>query len=85
MRGGRFQEAMLILLAVAVAMTGSGCFGSFKATKAVYELNDDISGPVLKEVVFLVFVIFPVYGLAMLIDALFLNIVEFASGEGPLS
>ncbi len=84
MRGGLLRTATAVLLAIVVAAMGSGCFGSFKATNAVYELNDGVPGPVLKEVVFLVFVFIPVYGFAILIDVLFLNIIEFATGSGPL-
>lgn len=55
-------------------------------TKAVYRFNgqigeDENQGDVLRQVVFWVFVILPVYGIAMIGDALIFNLIEFWSGE----
>jgi hypothetical protein len=69
---------------VALAPT-AGCYGSFKLTKKVYDFNGSFSNIVLKEVVFLAFIILPVYGLAMLVDAIILNLIEFATGSNPVS
>jgi len=72
-------------LAVAVALLGSGCFGSFNLTRKLYQWNDTVSQDKwIKEVVFIVLVWVPVYGLATLGDAVLFNTIEFWSGENPI-
>lgn len=73
---------------VVVAMTGSlaGCFGSFRATKNVYNFNRTVHpNPWVREGMFLGMVIIPVYPLATLFDALILNSLEFWTGRNPLA
>jgi len=71
---------------VAIALIGAmspfvfGCFGVFPLTHIVYRLNDTIHPGVLSQVVFWVFVIVPVYSIAILADALVFNLVEFWTG-----
>jgi hypothetical protein len=62
-----------------------GCFGSFGATRALYDWNKRIDdNKWLQWLVFLVFVILPVYGLFVLADVLVLNTIEFFSGQNPI-
>jgi hypothetical protein len=62
----------------------TGCLGSFKLTTDVWKWNTGISKwPA--ELVFIVFNIIPVYGIAVFIDAILLNSIEFWTGSGPLS
>jgi hypothetical protein len=44
-----------------------------------------IGGDAAKEVVFLAFVIIPVYGVTLFIDAVILNTIEYWSGSSPMS
>ncbi len=69
--------------ALAAAITGSGgCYGSFGLTNVIYDWNGDVSPSiVVKEIVFLALVILPVYELALVIDAVILNFVEFITGK----
>lgn len=70
---------------VAVTPTMSGCFGSFGATRFVWELNKDLfSNKILQWVIFLVFATFQVYSIAATIDVFLLNLIEFWTGSNPL-
>jgi hypothetical protein len=77
-----------VAVAMVVAMTGSlvGCFGSFRATKNVYNFNRTVHPNAwVREGMFLGMVIIPVYPLATLFDALILNSLEFWTGRNPLA
>lgn len=77
------RREFLIALA---ALAGSGCFGKFAATNALYDWNVEVSDSKwLRWLVFLVLVILPVYGLFILADALVINTIEFFSGDNPVS
>lgn len=72
------------LIALA-ALCGSGCFGKFGATNALYDWNVEVSdNKWLRWLVFLVLVIVPVYGLFIIADALVINTIEFFSGNNPV-
>lgn len=72
-------------LLVTVAPTLSGCFGSFGATRLIYEINRDLfSNKILQWIVFLVFASFQVYSIAATIDVILLNLIEFWTGSNPL-
>ncbi len=63
-----------------------GCFGDFRLTKKVYGFNKTVNKDKwVRWLVFLVMNIVPVYSLAMLIDALIANSIEFWSGKNPIS
>ena len=71
---------------LAASLLLSACFGSFRATRAVWQFNDDVSpNKFVDEVVFLAMVIVPVYGIASLADALIFNTIEFWTGSNPLA
>jgi hypothetical protein len=76
------REFVVALSAVAL----SGCFGKFGATDALYQWNKEVSdNKWLRWLVFLLFIILPVYELFMIADALVLNTIEFFSGDNPIS
>ena len=86
-RIGRTATIAVVLLAFTVL---SGCYGRFPMTRAVYRINGDIGGRVdgdstmkrfVRSIVMWVFIIIPVYGVAMFVDAIALNLVEFWTGE----
>jgi hypothetical protein len=59
-----------------------GCYGEFPLTKLVYDLNGDISdNGIIQSIVMWVFIILPVYGIAMLGDAVIFNLIEFWTGD----
>jgi hypothetical protein len=66
-------------------LAGSGCFGGFALTKKVYGFNKQTSSDKwIREIVFLVLVIVPIYELSTLVDALLFNTIEFWTGKNPV-
>lgn len=68
-----------------VAALMSGCYGSFKLTSGLYNWNGSVGSKFVNELVFLAFVIVPVYEVAAFIDAVALNTIEFWTGGNPMS
>ena len=76
--------AMVTLVSMTGAMT-TGCFGSFKTVQKVWEFNHGVDEEKwVKEGVFLALTIVPVYGMAGVLDMVFMNAAEFWTGENPL-
>lgn len=74
-----------VAAATAVAFS-TGCFGSFALTRKLWNFNNTTTNEKgLKELLFLVLVIVPVYQLAALGDALIFNTVEFWGGKNPIT
>jgi len=79
------QQKRLLIGVLALALASSGCFGSFNLTRKLYNWNETISHDKwAKEVVFLVLVWAPIYGLAGLGDAVVFNSIEFWTGRNPI-
>ncbi|MBN1420566.1 MAG: DUF3332 family protein [Planctomycetes bacterium] len=78
-----FPKVVAALLA-AVLIAAPGCYGPFTLTKQVHHWNGQVGEKWVNEVVFLVFVIIPVYGIATLGDAIIFNSIEFWTGSNPL-
>ena len=73
------------IVAGAVIVTMTGCYGSFNAVRGVHKYNGEVSdNKFAQEAVFLILNIIPVYGVAALLDALIFNTIEFWSGENPI-
>lgn len=62
-----------------------GCWGSFSLTGKVYDWNGSFGSKWASWAVFLVFIILPVYGTLLFIDAIALNTIEFFSGKNPVN
>jgi hypothetical protein len=74
---------LLVLGLAPVALTG--CFGSFAAWHKVKDFNEEASeNKWMQELLFLVLYIIPVYGIAMLLDIIIINSIEFWTGENPM-
>ncbi|MFU8844516.1 MAG: DUF3332 domain-containing protein [Bacteroidales bacterium] len=63
----------------------TGCIGSFKLTNNVYSWNTSLDGKAVQEIVFLAFLIIPVYSATLIIDAVILNTIEFWTGSNPMA
>ncbi len=86
MRNGLIRRLGVGVTLVAFLFATAGCFGGFNLTRNVYKFNQNVSpNKWLQELVFLALVIVPVYGIASFIDAVFLNSIEFWTGENPVS
>lgn len=77
------QKRIAVLLIIAIAiMSLVGCYGKFPVTHAVYDINGSITdSEIIHNIVFWIFVIFPVYEISMLVDAIVLNLIEFWTGD----
>jgi hypothetical protein len=62
-----------------------GCWGSFNLTGRVHDWNGSFGSKWVSWLVFLAFIILPVYEITILVDALVINTIEFYSGSNPVS
>ncbi|MBN3034326.1 MAG: DUF3332 domain-containing protein [Bacteroidales bacterium] len=81
----RIKRTAIIALFLAWAAIQSGCIGSFRLTTNLYDWNRNVGGKAAQELVFLAFIILPVYGVTTFIDAVILNTIEFWGGANPVS
>ncbi len=63
----------------------AGCWGSFNLTGKVYDWNGSFGSKWASWAVFLVFILIPVYGTLLFIDAIVFNTIEFFSGNNPIN
>lgn len=63
----------------------SSCIGSFNLTRTVLDWNRSVGDKFVNELVFLALNIVPVYSVAVFVDAVVLNTIEFWTDENPMS
>jgi len=80
----RAKVLALVALMVPFSMINTSCIGSFSLTNKVYQWNKS-QEKWLDELIFLVFIILPVYGISILIDGIILNSIEFWTGTNPVA
>ncbi len=81
-----FKKAVVVLLIATMAFMAVGCYGSFNLTKKVYNWNGSLGNKWVVELVFLVgSYVVPVYGIAVFVDAVVLNTIEFWTGSNPMA
>lgn len=80
-----FRRVVVLSLALCALAPLSGCIGSFALTKMVFEWNRGLGPWFVQEIVFLVFIILPVYNITVLVDAVILNLIEALTGGNPMS
>ncbi len=81
---GRPRAWVVGLLLAALIPAMIGCYGSFPITKIIYDFNGKVSDSKLAQsVVFWLFVILPVYNIAVIGDAVIFNLIEFWTGAKP--
>jgi len=79
------KRVLLSLLAACTfAVTTTGCFGSFKLTKAAYDFNKGLGNKWLSWLVFLI-VGHITIGITLMVDSLILNSLEFWTGKNPMA
>lgn len=81
----RIRRCLAAALIALAAATATGCFGTFRLTRAVYGFNSDINNKIARTLVMWVMIILPVYALAGLGDVLIFNVIEFWSGGSVAS
>jgi hypothetical protein len=63
----------------------TACFGKFQLTRKVYRVNQDIDPDKwIRWFGFIVLTVVPIYELALVIDMVFANSVEFWTGSNPI-
>lgn len=85
MRLSRVSRGVVLGFATLGLVGSTGCFGSFQATRKLYNFNKGVGDKWVQEVVFLAFSILPIYSIAALGDVVIFNSVEFWTGENPMS
>lgn len=74
---------LALLCAGMIALTG--CYGSYACFNKLLHWNGTLGNKWLNSVVHFVMMVIPVYGIAMFVDILVLNTVEFWAGSNPLA
>jgi len=72
-----------LTLAVAFGAVSTGCFGSFRLTRSLYDVNRSVEDKYLRSVVTWLFIL--PYGFTATLDFLIFNVVEFWSGSSPVT
>lgn len=73
------------MVAVMLTVGMGGCFGNFAATRKVYDFNESFGGRWENQILFWVLSIVPVYNLAVSLDAILFNTIEFWTGSNPIA
>lgn len=81
-RAARAFRTMALAALLLYAPVATGCYGTFPLTRAVYQVNGEVTDqPFVHSVVMWVFAILPVYGIATFVDVVGFNLVEFFTGQ----
>jgi len=80
------KSALLGLVFLFVTLSQQSCIGSFQLTNNLYSWNQsEVGGKWGSELVFVAFVIIPVYAVTLLADGIVLNSIEFWTGSNPMA
>lgn len=80
------RRTAVLFSCVLLLLAATGCIGSFELTSGVHDWNMQVGDSRwVREGLFLLLVIVPVYELCLLGDALLFNTIEFWSGDNLLA
>lgn len=80
------KKGIAIAMSLALGIASfQGCIGTFKLTGKVLNFNKGLGNKWIQELAFLVMAIIPVYGVAIIVDALIFNSLEFWTGSNPIA
>jgi hypothetical protein len=84
--GSRLRRGIgIALLAAFLPVATTGCFGNFELTQKIWQFNKRIDPDKwIRQVVFVVLVVIPIYPAATLLDAIIFNAFEFWTGRNPV-
>lgn len=83
-RASRWSVFFVFLLIASLPLMG--CFGEFALTKELYRFNSDCSPySLVQSVVMWVLALLWVYPAAIVVDVVIFNLVEFWSGQNPIT
>lgn len=85
-----FRVVAGTLAALTLSVSMVQCFGGFPLTKTIYKFNKSVGdgslgGRFIQELVMILLVIIPVYGIGMLVDLIVFNLIEFWTGKPIMS
>jgi hypothetical protein len=83
MRKSGLVKVVALFLAASLGTVFSGCYGKYHLTRKLNEINGSLEDPYVRSVVAWAFVI--PYGFASILDFTIFNVIEFWSGENPLT
>ncbi|MFA8434200.1 MAG: DUF3332 domain-containing protein [Marinifilaceae bacterium] len=76
---------LLACLMFVLSIGQTGCYGPFRLTKNLHEWNGTVGDKFINALVFFAFVVIPVYEVAVFIDGVVLNTIEFWTGDNPIN
>jgi len=77
-------KLIVLLVLVGFILSMPGCIGPFNLTRQVHHWNSNLGSEWVNELVFLVCVIVPVYGVTLFVDGILFNSIEFWGGDNPV-
>ncbi|MCK4695667.1 MAG: DUF3332 family protein [Candidatus Cloacimonetes bacterium] len=75
----------LVLIISILSLGLTGCFGKFQLTRNLYTWNSQIGGKWVNTLVMWILFIIPVYEIAGFVDFAILNVIEFWTGDNPVT
>jgi hypothetical protein len=79
------QVTAMVLVMVFLSVSSISCYGNFSLVKKLYKWNGTVENKFMRSAFTWVMFIIPVYGVAGFIDFFILNLIEFWSGENPVT
>lgn len=77
---------IMVPLLLSTGLLQTACMGSFKLLKMIYNWNEKATDiKIVNNVLFWILNIIPVYSIAVFLDAVIFNLVEFWTGSNPLA
>ena len=77
-------KSIMIATSLAVSLLFTSCYGSFKLTTDLYDWNSSLGDKWTNSLVFFALIVIPVYEVAIAVDAVVLNTIEFWTDENPI-
>lgn len=78
--------SLFIVFSLITILPLLGCYGEFALTKSVYRFNGDISpDSFIQSAVLWVLAFFFIYEVAIVVDVVIFNLIEFWSGDNPMT
>lgn len=86
MKNKTFRTIAVLALTAVVGFTQTSCMGSFKLLRSLYSWNESATdNKIANNIIFWAFNIIPVYSIAVFVDAVVLNLIEFWTGSNPIA
>ncbi len=81
----RIKKNMVVISFLVLALSFTSCYGPFKLTNKLYDWNGKVGDKVVNSLVFVGFVVIPVYEVSLFLDGIVFNTIEFWTGNNPIA